>query len=55
MFAYMIMIGSASATGTSLRAPGTSRVAGITIAAILIVIMTLRMPPRAAEGGDPQQ
>jgi hypothetical protein len=54
MLAYMIMVVFSERDWDEPPGTGYVTVAAITISAILIVIMTLRMPPKAAEGGDPQ-
>ena len=53
MLAYMIMVGFSERDWDEPPGTGYLTVAAIAISAILIVIMTLRMPPRAAEA-DPQ-
>jgi hypothetical protein len=52
MLAYMIMVGFSERDWDEPPGTGYLTVAAIAISAILIVIMTLRMPPRA--DGDPQ-
>lgn len=53
MLQYMIMVGFSERDWDDPPGTGYLTVAAIAISAILIVIMTLRMPPRAAEA-DPQ-
>jgi hypothetical protein len=53
MLAYMIMVGFSERDWDEPPGTGYLTVAAITISAILIVIMTLRMPRTAADG-DPQ-
>ena len=53
MLGYMIMVGFSERDWDEPPGTGYLTVAAIAISAILIVIMTLRMPPRAAEA-DPQ-
>jgi hypothetical protein len=53
MLAYMIMVGFSERDWDEPPGTGYLTVVTITISAILIVIMTLRMP-RAAADGDPQ-
>jgi hypothetical protein len=53
MLAYMIMVGFSERDWDEPPGTGYLTVAAITISAILIVIMTLRMTPRAAEA-DPK-
>jgi hypothetical protein len=52
MLAYVIMVGFSERDWDEPPGTGYLTVAAIAISAILIVIMTLRMPPRA--DGDPQ-